>query len=116
MHRSSSHLSDDSSVVQQPEILEVITKVYAAGICCPSEVGIVHRVLEGLPGELGSVNLGNHDRRLRDVMTQLQCACVHILAACLPKAGLLSSMFPAGIGLPCAVSSLDDRVGRGAVR
>ncbi|WIA43783.1 hypothetical protein OEZ86_010205 [Tetradesmus obliquus] len=49
MHRSSSHLSDDSSVVQQPEN-EVITKVYAAGICCPSEVGIVHRVLEGLPG------------------------------------------------------------------
>lgn len=33
---------------QQPAIT---TKIYAAGICCPSEVPIINRLLERLPGE-----------------------------------------------------------------
>lgn len=27
------------------------TDIYAAGICCPSEVPVIHKILESLPGE-----------------------------------------------------------------
>ncbi len=34
------------------ELKEITTKIYAGGICCPSEVPLIHRILTPMPGVL----------------------------------------------------------------
>jgi hypothetical protein len=34
------------------ELKEITSKIYAGGICCPSEVPLIHRILTPMPGVL----------------------------------------------------------------